>query len=95
MNTDDIKHSMICATTCRQKGSIWWGAEPSLSERLAVYLLLAHTLTEAAKIPEATKVTSETPMCKQCQVAPAPCMYSLQFSCQAVGALIHLCDVRV
>ena len=31
-------------------------AEPSLSERLAVFLLLAQTLSKAAKIPEATKV---------------------------------------
>jgi len=50
----------------RQKGNSRWGAEPSLSERLAVYLLLAHTLTEAAKIPEATKVRSETPVCLAC-----------------------------
>ncbi|DBB04932.1 TPA: hypothetical protein ACH3X3_010212 [Trebouxia sp. C0006] len=42
----------------RQKNSRW-GAEPSLSERLAVYLLLTHTLTEAAKIPEATKVIED------------------------------------
>ncbi len=73
MNTDNVKHSMI--GTCRQKGNSRWGAEPSLSERLAVYLLLAHTLTEAAKIPEATKVRSETPMCTRRQVAPAPCMH--------------------
>ena len=61
--------------TCRQKGNSRWGAEASLSERLAVYLLLAHTLTEAAKIPEATKVRSETPTCMQWQVAPASCMH--------------------
>ncbi|KAA6420554.1 MAG: tetratricopeptide repeat 21B [Trebouxia sp. A1-2] len=43
----------------RQKGISRWGAEPSVSERLAVYLLLAHTLTEVAKIPEATKVIED------------------------------------
>ena len=40
----------------RQKSQGRWGAEPSLSERLAVFLLLAQTLTMAGKIPEATKV---------------------------------------
>ncbi len=60
MNTDHVKHSMIGTDTCRQKGNRRWSAEPSLSERLAVYLLLAHTLTEAAKIPEATKVRSNS-----------------------------------
>ena len=80
MNTDHVRHSMIGSTTCRQKGNSRWGAEPSLSERLAVYLLLAHTLTEATRIPEATKVRSETPMCMQCQVAPAPCLHCNPYS---------------
>ena len=40
----------------RQGGWGRWGGEPSLAERLNVHLLLAQALTQANKIPEATKV---------------------------------------
>lgn len=51
--------SLTVCHACRPRSTGRRVAEPSLSERLAVFLLLAQTLSKAAKIPEATKVQSQ------------------------------------
>ena len=57
--------SLTVCHACSPRSAERRVAEPSLSERLAVFLLLAQTLAKAAKIPEATKVRC-TMCCVNC-----------------------------